>query len=717
MHSIDSHHVENINKRVKKPKLPSLIRYNNKKEKIQSRKLPKLQNFRVAQSDLDSIVSPNICFCSIKSELSDINSISYSSKMKDKENIIDVSKKFDLNRPNEFCSLFIEKCQKCKMIIDCYHESKNDQILYKLMKDKENKKKLLIQLNDALRYPSLVRKITANEVRLIIELFSKNIFRSYPPISYFPPSILFDRVESFHDDAWDQIFEVYSFFISFVTSTYIDPKMLNNELSLSFIKNLFSCFLSPDGRERKQVLEVLYIIACRFPEKCNNIFELIINKLIDSIYTKSNQWGLSQILELLSKMMTSIPQFSLSLRDNFLSKSESLNENLNDNSNSTSILEQAFLHLHQLPSFPSFSSNLYACINYYLQIQNTEKSTHLVEKILLYFLNHYPVASQKKQIIILNEIQQIISNFSKVIFPSVAVKLMTFIGRNLFISPCVEISEKSMSFVFEDCFSTLINQYYSQIVPVFYVSSLEVSKNHHDDSIRGLAIAVLQELSRINHRLFNDIVMQINKESKQESFFDSEKNKTKINDEIVFDFKVKSKSKNDNNSISRLDKWEMIKEAAKLNKNVIDNKNGSSYNNENGNENIMKSNKMGDFDLSFNSNKVNCKNIRLSYSQSSSQNNSKIILNSFSFDASRPNNVDFSKPANINCSKSINLKQGQLFKSQNNLDVERKMMKSQPLSTAMINMNKSSSTKSPRAKNKGILKLDSNNFKRHPSRR
>ena len=132
-------------------------------------------------------------------------------------------------------------------------------------------------------------------------------------------------------------------------------------------------------------------------------------------------------------------------------------------------------------------------------------------------------------------------------------------------------------------------------------------------------------------------------------------------------------------------------------------------------------NKKKDVDLNFNNCKGKSNNIRISNIQSTSQSNFKVILKSSSFNTNIKNHIDYPKPtfnnsSQISCSKSINLIEGQFLKEPNDLETEKKMMKSQPLSTAIIGTNKFS-TKSPRIKNKGILKLSNSNLKKHPSRK
>ncbi|OHS98637.1 hypothetical protein TRFO_34913 [Tritrichomonas foetus] len=541
-------------------------------------KKPNIKPQTVAKSDNDNVTYSKICFCSIKNSKycndgfnnQKLNGISHSKsksastlklqsnadffepqkldidfrKDDSKQQFHNISnenfnfnlKDFDNNRPNEFISLFNEKCHQCENVFD---------ITEKNAKNRENKNKVVSQLIKSLTFPTLVRKITKNEVEAAISVFSTNIFREYPPISSFPPSILFDRIESFHDEAWPQFELIFIFLLKIITATHIDSKTLNLAVPSEFVKKLFSCFASPDDRERKATVDLVYSIACRLPDMCGNIFSHIKNALFKSIncepvyklsnpqnhkgkitskfnscsniHNYSNFWntrqvyqfrdnygnftedirndddqknqfyknydyyGIPQILELMSKMAVSIPQFSFIKMDSV-------------------ILIEPFMCLHELNSFGSFQQQLFTCVEMILTLNN-----HYVDSFMLFLVNHFPIASQKKQILFLNEIECIVSKFFTFISPYSTLRLLTLIS-SLFSCPCVDISVKSFSCLFESGFTFLINQFYSQIAPVLFFKAKHAAKHHWDESVRVLSVAFLQELSKMNPNLFNNII-------------------------------------------------------------------------------------------------------------------------------------------------------------------------------------------------------------------
>ena len=429
---------------------------------------PKIVKYSVGKSDLDCITSPNICFCSVSQKIDNCH-----------QNLVDLNynlKEFEPNRPNEYQALFNEKCHQCEIVL--INNTKQSDLYNKKLDDKN---KVLQQLIKTLEYPLLVRKITKTEVESVVTLFSNNIFREYPPISSFPPSILFDIIESFRDEAWPQFSLIFDFFFKIVTATHIDPKILNSAINPSFVKSLFNCFASPDDRERKATLELTYAIACRLPDRCPNIFSFISNSLQNSINDEPIHWGLPQILELMSKISLNMPQFSF--------------KNVDSNR-----FFGPLISLHQLNNFISFHQQLFLCLEMILTCHQ-----QYVSNLLNFLISHFPVASQTKQILFMNEIHIVVTKFWQAISPCSVLKLFFLIG-SLFESPCVDVSAKALSMIYEEGFPQLVNQYYSQAVPFLFPPAKRASKHHWDQSIILLAVSFVHELSKMNPNAFNTIV-------------------------------------------------------------------------------------------------------------------------------------------------------------------------------------------------------------------
>lgn len=430
--------------------LPSL-----KQEKVKVKK-PDIKTRKVGQSDADSVTNAFIKYSSLPPVLD--------------SRPIEPSKDFDFNRPNDFPALFLTKVHQCKTIID-NRACKSS--------DRKAKVTLLTQLLKAFQSPILVRKLNNELVEELIKMVSINIQRNFPTVKEFPQSFLFDRVENFCDDSWPVLQYIYSLLEALLTSTHVPQAMLNTSVSQGFVTRLFACLASPDHRERHAVKSSLYAIAGRIPERSVYLFMLMKNSMIDAINGQPIHRGLPQVLELFNSMIATIPQFtSLSF---------------------AIVMPQIFMPLHLMSNLAAFHSQLVNNVDVILS-----RNPRFVDPFLLFLLNHFPIASQKKQMVFLGEIDNLVGRFWQVVLPHCGCMILSRISA-LFSSPCEEISERALTMMFSDGFVGLLKQYFSRIAPIIMIRANSVTKKHWHDVPQNLAMCLLQELHRIDPVGFSNL--------------------------------------------------------------------------------------------------------------------------------------------------------------------------------------------------------------------
>ena len=440
---------------VKKPEtgssLPSLKQERHAVVRV---KKPTFSKEQVAKSDADSIQNADIRFCSFPMEII--------------SEPIENSKDFDSNRPNEFQPLFLAKLHECEKLIDMSPEKSGDRSAKIL---------LLSQLSKSFQHPNLVRKLTVEAIEEVIKMVQTNISRDFPPVTSFPPTFLFDRVESFCDDCWFVLEHVYDVLDAVLRSTHVPHGHLNTSLSHTFIVKLFACFASPDVRERNAVKANLYTIAGRTPDKVMFLFTLIKNAMIDAMSDQPIKWGLPQILELFHDMSSTIPQFT-SLSFEFL-------------------LKQILIPLHLMTNFAEYYMQLLSSIEVILV-----RNSNFVDYLIFFLLNHFPIASQKKQMVFLQELDDIVTRFWQVVLPNCAFVLIARLAY-LVTSPCIDISQRAFMILFSDPVVMLIKQYYCKTAPVLVARATAAARSHWHEAPKNLALCLLQELQRMDPSAFN----------------------------------------------------------------------------------------------------------------------------------------------------------------------------------------------------------------------
>lgn len=400
------------------------------------------------------------------------NQISFDTRINTpNEHQIKNSKKFEPERPNEFAQLFIEKCHEVS-----YNVYKKENV--------ELKTAIFDQLNTAFQYPMLMRKINQECITAVLTVFTNNIFmRALPEISSFPPCLLFDRIESYYDIQWPNLHQSYYLLENLLISSHVPVTLLQQSITHEFIIKLFRCFASPDSRERQYVKSLLYTIAGRIPDRGNDIVIYIKKSFVDAINGEPIHWGLPQILDLFSRIIQSVPHYTANSFDD--------------------VLERNLLPLHFSIDFVSFFGPITSLVKILIQ-----RNTNNTNMVITFLLNHFPIATQKKQMAFLKEIAEIVKLFYDFISPLTSKSLFERIS-SLYSDECAEIAEESLSLIFSEGFPQLLSRYFTSTVPLLLIRAKAVAGNYWSESVTFAAFAAIQEMSRIDLNAFKKITSNI----------------------------------------------------------------------------------------------------------------------------------------------------------------------------------------------------------------
>jgi hypothetical protein len=265
---------------------------------------------------------------------------------------------------------------------------------------------------------------------------------------------------------------VYNLFRSFIRSTHISPNLLSAQLPATVIAALFRGFGSPDVRERQTVKQALSEIMARLPDRTPFIVSLISTCLIDAFAGEPICVGLAEIFELFTAIIQSIPVFS--------------------GHSFECIIFRQLLPLHLRSEYRLFSGPIVSSMLLLL-----EREPRSVDKCLMFLWNHFPCASQMKQILFIDEIQSIVQRFWQTMSPLSARRLFERLS-SLFSSVSAELSEKSLALVCSDGFRQLLKQYYPTIAPMLIVRAVKISRGHWNTFSVLMAVSLAQELAALD---------------------------------------------------------------------------------------------------------------------------------------------------------------------------------------------------------------------------
>nr|XP_053643297.1 serine/threonine-protein phosphatase 2A 56 kDa regulatory subunit delta isoform-like [Cherax quadricarinatus] len=302
-------------------------------------------------------------------------------------------------QPNEREELFIQKIRQCGVIFDFITDPLSD------LKWKEVKR---AALNEMVEYVTTQRQVITEPVYPeVVQMFAVNLFRTLPPSSN-PSGAEFDPEEDEPtlEAAWPHLQLVYEFFLRFLESPDFQPSVAKRFIDQKFVLQLLELFDSEDPRERDFLKTTLHRIYGKFLGLRAFIRKQINNIFYKFIYETEHHNGVAELLEILGSIING---FALPLKEEH-----------------KVFLLKVLLPLHKVKSLSVYHPQLAYCV-----VQFLEKDPSLTEPVIITLLKLWPKVHSPKEVMFLNELEEILD----VIEPNEFVKVMVPLFRQL--SKCV----------------------------------------------------------------------------------------------------------------------------------------------------------------------------------------------------------------------------------------------------------------------------------------
>ncbi|ETO17536.1 Serine/threonine protein phosphatase 2A 57 kDa regulatory subunit B' beta isoform, partial [Reticulomyxa filosa] len=238
------------------------------------------------------------------------------------------------------------------------------------------KRQNLIELSE---YISQSKQFSDDVMPYVMDMLSKNLFRSLPPPMFadFDP----DEDEPCTDPSWPHVQLVYDFLHKFVLS--VDVKAIKKYLDKKFLLNLIDLFNSEDVHERDYLKMILHRIYGRCMPARTFIRQTINNVLFEVIYNCRIHHGISELLEILGSIING---FALPLKKEHVL-----------------FLQQVLIPLHKTPTLPQFHQQLTYCVTQFIQ-----KDSALAAFVLHGILKYWPATSCQKEVLFLQELEEVL---------------------------------------------------------------------------------------------------------------------------------------------------------------------------------------------------------------------------------------------------------------------------------------------------------------------
>ncbi|KAI5812061.1 phosphatase 2A regulatory B subunit-domain-containing protein [Pyronema omphalodes] len=390
----------------------------------------------------------------------------------------DISEKRDLEKlpgfhevpPQRREDLFLQKLEQCNVIFD-FNDASAD------MKPKEIKR---LALHELLDYVANNRSVITDRMYpKVVDMFAKNLFRPIPP----PVNPVGDAFDPEEDEpvlevAWPHIQTVYEFFLRFIESQDFNTNIAKQHIDHQFVLQLLELFDSEDPRERDFLKTTLHRIYGKFLNLRSYIRRSINNVFFQFIYETERFNGIAELLEILGSIING---FALPLKEEH-----------------KLFLTRVLIPLHKVKSLSMYHPQLAYCI-----VQFLEKDAALTEEVVLGLLRYWPKTNSTKEVMFLNEVEDIFEVMDPAEFAKVQEPLFHQLGKSV-ASPHFQVAERALYFWNNEYFCNLVSDNVEVILPIMFAPLFENSKGHWNRTINQMVYSAMKLFMEINPSLFDE---------------------------------------------------------------------------------------------------------------------------------------------------------------------------------------------------------------------
>jgi serine/threonine-protein phosphatase 2A regulatory subunit B' len=375
------------------------------------------------------------------------------------------------------------------------------------VEEKEAKRALLLGLVEHINSSKDV--FTDNVFPDVIAMLSANLFRDLP--SRGDGDGEGEDDEPVLEPAWPHLQIVYEFLLRFVVSADVDAKVAKKHISQPFISQLLELFNSEDPREREYLKTILHRIYGKYMGLRAFIRRAINYVFFRVMYESERHNGIGELLEILGSIING---FALPLK-----------------AEHKRFLVRALIPLHKVKSVATFHNQLAYCVT-----QFVEKDPKMIEPIVLGILRFWPNSSSPKQVLFLNELEDLLELTQPSEFAKIAGPLFERI--NLCVdSPHFQVAERALFLWNNEYIVSLIAQNRHLVLPLVISSLSKNAAEHWNATVTSLTGNVL--------KLFVEM---------DKNYFKECREATQIKEKEHEDVKQK-----------RLKQWELVEKEAKAN--------------------------------------------------------------------------------------------------------------------------------------------------------
>lgn len=370
----------------------------------------------------------------------------------------------------QWSKLFTKKIIQCEVIFDFSMP----------IFDIRNKEIKAGALNDILwmttEHPASLGEQQYQEVFV---MFAKNVFRAIPP-SPNPVGEEFDPEddEPLYDPSWPHTHLIYEILIRLVESHHFNTNIAKKFIDQLFVYRLLVLFDVEDPRERDMVKTAVHRVYGKFLNLRAFIRKAMKHVFYEFVY-EDERHNIAEMLEILGSVVNG---FAVPLRDEH-----------------KVFLERTLIPLHKNRFLPLYYSQLSLCI-----IQYAEKDSSLVPTIILGLLRLWPKTNTTKELMFLNEIEEILDVTPAEHFAAFLQPLMQQLARSI-ASQHFQVAERALSYWNNEYLVSIVSDHLDAILPIVLPTMLRYSRAHWNKNVQLQVLNSLRLFMDLSPKLYESI--------------------------------------------------------------------------------------------------------------------------------------------------------------------------------------------------------------------
>lgn len=366
--------------------------------------------------------------------------------------------------------LFSRKLRVCSIMYDFTQPTLH-------LQQKEDKRATLLEI---VEYVNSTRNCFNDGIMLdVIHMVGANIFRALPPAATSRSSVIYDPEEDEPtlESSWPHLQIVYEFFLRFVVSNEVEPKMVRRIIDQKFVLKLLELFNSEDPRERDYLKTILHRIYGKVMALRSFIRKSIQHVFLKFIYETEVHNGVSELLEILGSIING---FALPLKEEH-----------------QVFLNRSIIPLHKAKTLNAFHQQLTYCMTQYV-----EKDTRMSEPIINGMLRFWPITNTPKEVLFLNELEEILEMTQPPEFQKVMEALFRKLAECIQ-SPHFQVAERVLFLWNNEYIVKMINMHRKVLFPIVVAALYKNTKHHWNSTVHGLTYNVSKLLAEADPILFD----------------------------------------------------------------------------------------------------------------------------------------------------------------------------------------------------------------------